>query len=281
MLLPPAHVIRLVAAGPSATYSARATLAANLRPHAPRPPPRATRHPSRDADHTERTRQHARWTLAIWHNQRQGQRVYSDEEAEVRDLSGQDVDDADLIARVAGGDTEAVAVLYDRYGGAIYSLCYRILGDATAAEDVAQEVFVRVWRNAASFEPERGRASTWMLRIAHNIALNEIRRRQSRPALAPNVEWVQEAANISDPSAESDPATATWLRERADVIRGALSQLPEAQRKVLELAFYGGLSQSEIAAVLNDPLGTVKSRVRAGMLRLRELLSAAGADGLS
>ncbi len=140
---------------------------------------------------------------------------------------------------------------------------------------------MRVWRNAASFEPERGRASTWMLRIAHNIALNEIRRRQSRPALAPNVEWVQEAANISDPSAESDPATATWLRERADVIRGALSQLPEAQRKVLELAFYGGLSQSEIAAVLNDPLGTVKSRVRAGMLRLRELLSAAGADGLS
>lgn len=184
------------------------------------------------------------------------------------------------MARVANGDTTALAQLYDRYSQAIYSLCLRIVRDRPTAEELTQEVFVRLWRSAASFEPGKGRVSTWVLRIAHNLALNEIRRRQSRPAIAPDIDWEVESARLSDPSTEGDPAMSAWLRERAETIREAMTQLPQAQRQAIELAFFGGLSQAEIAAALGDPLGTVKSRIRTGMQRLRELLVAAGIDEL-
>jgi RNA polymerase sigma-70 factor, ECF subfamily len=200
--------------------------------------------------------------------------------SEGKSLTGQDFDDAELVARVAESDTDALAQLYDRYSQAIYSLCLRIVRDRPAAEELTQEVFVRLWRSAASFEPGKGRVSTWLLRIAHNLALNEIRRRQSRPAIAPDTDWEVESARLSDPSVEGDPALSTWLRERAETIRQALAQLPQAQRQAIELAFFGGLSQAEIAAALGDPLGTVKSRIRTGMQRLRELLIAAGIDEL-
>jgi RNA polymerase sigma-70 factor (ECF subfamily) len=200
--------------------------------------------------------------------------------SEGKPLTGQDFDDAELVARVAESDTDALAQLYDRYSQAIYSLCLRIVRDRPAAEELTQEVFVRLWRSAASFEPGKGRVSTWLLRIAHNLALNEIRRRQSRPAIAPDTDWEVESARLSDPSVEGDPALSTWLRERAETIRQALAQLPQAQRQAIELAFFGGLSQAEIAAALGDPLGTVKSRIRTGMQRLRELLIAAGIDEL-
>ncbi|MBF6590160.1 MAG: sigma-70 family RNA polymerase sigma factor [Ktedonobacterales bacterium] len=195
-------------------------------------------------------------------------------------LTAQNVDDAELAACIARGDTDALALLYDRYSAAIYSLCLRILHEPAAAEEVAQEVFVRLWRSAASFEPERGRLSTWLLRIAHNLSLNEVRRRQSRPTIAPDADWEIEGAKISDPSVEGDPATVVWMRERATAIHDALAQLPTAQRQAIELAFFGGLSQAEIAAALGDPLGTVKSRIRAGMQHLRELLVSAGVEGL-
>ena len=184
------------------------------------------------------------------------------------------------MARVADGDTNALAQLYDRYSQAIYSLCLRIVHERAVAEEVSQEVFVRLWRSAASFEPGKGRVSTWLLRIAHNLALNEIRRRQSRPAIAPDIDWEVESARLSDPSVEGDPAMSAWLSERAVAVRQALAQLPASQRQAIELAFFGGLSQAEIAAALGDPLGTVKSRIRTGMQRLRELLVAAGIDEL-
>jgi RNA polymerase sigma-70 factor, ECF subfamily len=184
------------------------------------------------------------------------------------------------VARVADGDTEAVALLYDRYSAAVYSLCLRILHEPAAAEEVAQEAFVRLWRGAGSFASEKGRVSTWLLRIAHNLALNELRRRRSRPVTAPDVDWEAEGGRFADPSVESDPASAAWLRERAVAIQQALAQLPQAQRQAIELAFFGGLSQAEIAAALGDPLGTVKSRIRAGMRRLRELLMDAGIEGV-
>lgn len=142
-------------------------------------------------------------------------------------------------------------------------------------------MFVRLWRSAASFEPTKGRVSTWLLRIAHNLALNEVRRRQSRPVIAQDVEWEVESASLADTSAEGDPAATAWLRERATAVRDALAQLPTAQRKAIELAFFGGLSQAEVAAALGDPLGTVKSRIRVGMQRMRELLLAAGVDEVS
>jgi RNA polymerase sigma-70 factor (ECF subfamily) len=122
--------------------------------------------------------------------------------------------------------------------------------------------------------------STWLLRIAHNLALNEVRRRQSRPVMAPDVEWEVESATLADTSVEGDPAASAWMRERADMVRRALAELPAPQRRAIELAFYGGLSQAEVAAALGDPLGTVKSRIRVGMQRLRELLVTAGVDGL-
>ncbi len=176
-------------------------------------------------------------------------------------------------------DEEAPGLLSDRLGRPVYALCLRIVRDPGAAEELTQETFVRLWRSAASFDVERGRVSTWLLRIAHNLALNEIRRRRSRPVVAPEVEWETAASALADPNTEDDPALASDLRERAEVVRAALAELPTPQRQAIELAFFGGLSQAEVAAALGDPLGTVKSRIRIGMQRLREQLIAAGMDG--
>jgi RNA polymerase sigma-70 factor (ECF subfamily) len=197
-------------------------------------------------------------------------------------LTGSISDDASLVARMTRGDDDALGQLYDRFGQAVYSLCLRIVRDGPTAEDLTQEVFVRLWRGAASFEPARGQVSSWLLRIAHNLALNELRRRQSRPALtAPVMDWDVVGAGLADTSEGSDPALAAHLRERAEAVRLALAQLPAPQRQTVELAFFGGLSQAEVAAALGEPLGTVKSRIRVGMRRLRELLVAAGVDEAS
>jgi RNA polymerase sigma-70 factor (ECF subfamily) len=186
----------------------------------------------------------------------------------------------ELVERVAHGDENALGQLYDRFGHAVYSLCLRIVRDSSTAEELTQEVFLRLWRSAASFEPARGRVSSWLLRIAHNLTLNELRRRQSRPVVAPNTDWTTAGAELADTSDESDPAIATGQRERAEEVRHALNQLPDRQRLAIELAFFGGLSQVEVAAALGEPLGTVKSRIRVGMRRIRELLVASGVDGV-
>jgi len=188
-------------------------------------------------------------------------------------------DEAQLVRRVAAGEEEALGLLYDRLGSAVYSLCLRIVHDPGAAEELTQETFVRLWRSAASFSEERGRVGSWLLRIAHNLALNEIRRRQSRPVAAPSDEWEAVVTSVADPSGEGDPAVATGMREQAEAVRRALAELPESQRQAIELAFFGGLSQAEVAAALGDPLGTVKSRIRIGMQHLRERLLAADVDG--
>lgn len=163
----------------------------------------------------------------------------------------------------------------------MFSICARVTHDLSSAEELTQEVFVRLWRSAGSFEPGRGRVNSWLLRIAHNLALNEIRRRGSRPVIAYGADWQVEADGREDPDEQSDPAMATWLMERAVVVRGAVAQLPHAQRQAIELAFFDGLTQVEIAAATGDPLGTVKSRIRMGMQRLRDLLVAAGVDEVS
>lgn len=188
-------------------------------------------------------------------------------------------DEAQLVRRAAAGEEEALGMLYDRLGSAVYSLCLRIVHDPGAAEELTQETFVRLWRSAASFSEERGRVSSWLLRIAHNLALNEIRRRQSRPVAAPSGEWDAVVASVADPSGEGDPVVAAGMREQAEAVRRALAELPEPQRQAIELAFFGGLSQAEVAAALGDPLGTVKSRIRIGMRHLRERLLAADVDG--
>ena len=193
-------------------------------------------------------------------------------------LTAHENEDAQLVARLANGDEEALEPLYDRYGKLIFSLALRIVHDSTTAEEVTQEVFVRLWRNAASFAAERGTVHTWLLRITHNLALNEVRRRQSRPVAADHFDWAVEGPFLVDHHQEGDPVVSLWLSERATAIQHALAQLPEPQRRAIELAFFGGLSQAEVAAALGDPLGTVKSRIRVGMQRLRELLVADGLD---
>jgi RNA polymerase sigma-70 factor (ECF subfamily) len=190
------------------------------------------------------------------------------------------IDEAQLVIQVADGDEDALGLLYDRFGQGVYSLCLRIVHDRTAAEDLTQEVFLRLWRSASSFDSARGRLKPWLLRIAHNLALNEVRRHQSRPVAASEDEMEVVRAELADTSVESDPAGTTSLRERALVVRQAVAQLPLPQRRAIELAFYGGLSQAEVAAALGDPLGTIKSRIRIGMQRLRELLAEAGMDEL-
>lgn len=182
---------------------------------------------------------------------------------------------------MAEGDENALGHLYDRFGQAVYSLCMRIVRDGATAEELTQEVFVRLWRSAASFEPERAGVGTWLLRIAHNLALNELRRRQSRPVVAQDVDINVASAALADTSVEGDPARRAWMSERAATVRHALAELPAPQRQAIELAFFGGLSQAEVAAALGDPLGTVKSRIRVGMQRLRTLLVAAGVDEVS
>ncbi len=161
-------------------------------------------------------------------------------------------------------------------------MALRIVHDTTTAEEVVQEVFVRLWRNAASFAAERGNVQAWLYRITHNLALNEVRRRQSRPVTAEHFDWGVEGEQLVDPYADAEPSRALWLRERGQAIRRALAQLPAPQRRAIALAFFGGLSQAEVAAAVGEPLGTVKSRIRVGMQRLRELLATEGinADSL-
>jgi RNA polymerase sigma-70 factor (ECF subfamily) len=192
-------------------------------------------------------------------------------------LANQEIEDESLAKRVADGDAVALETLYDRYGQPVYSLALRIVRDPQIAEELTQEVFLRLWRYAATYDPARGRFSGWLLGIAHNLALNEVRRWQSRPQKAELSDDEDERAY--DPVDESaDSAEAAWLNIRREAIVGAIKQLPEAQRRAIELAFFGGYTHLEIANMLGDPLGTIKSRIRIGMQRLKQLLLAQGIE---
>ncbi len=185
----------------------------------------------------------------------------------------QAVQDEALIARLAAGDTAALSLLYDRYAGAVYSLVARIIGDRQVAEDLLQEVFVRVWQRAGTYQGARGKPLTWVLGIAHNLAIDEVRRRRRRPLEADDRDAEgQLTAFQALPSVDSDPADLAWERLRREQIVAALAQLPEAQRILIELAYFEGYTQSQLAARLGEPLGTIKTRMRLAVQKLRELL---------
>ena len=182
--------------------------------------------------------------------------------------------DEALVALVARGDDSAVAELYDRNGRMAYGLAYRVLRDARLAEDAVQEGFLAVWRTAASFSADRAKASTWILTLVHRRAVDLVRREQRR-----KTESYDETGGYehpSDPSAED----AAWLHFDRVRVQEALKHLPDTQREAIELAYYGGFSQSELAERLGLPLGTIKSRMFAGLARLRELLDDGTAEGL-
>jgi RNA polymerase sigma-70 factor (ECF subfamily) len=175
--------------------------------------------------------------------------------------------DEALVALVAREDEDALAELYDRTSRVAYGLALRVLRDERHAEDAVQEAFLQVWRSAATFRADRAKASTWILTFVHRRAVDLARREQRRQADALATD---EAAAIAAPDATDEAA---WLRFERERVQAALGQLPDVQREALELAYYGGYSQSELAERLGVPLGTIKSRMFAGLTRLRELLA--------
>lgn len=175
--------------------------------------------------------------------------------------------DEELVLRVGGGDSRALEMLYERYAPALLGLAIKVLGDRASAEEVVQDTFWRVWRYASAFRAQRGSFANWLFGIARNLAIDELRRRRIRP------QPVQaEGSPLGGVEGPSDLAEEAWLRERRERILRALERLPEAQRRVLELAYFQGLTRQEIAESTGEPLGTVHTRARLGLNKLRELL---------
>lgn len=172
--------------------------------------------------------------------------------------------DHELMESLAGRDLSALSTLYDRYGRVAYSLAYRILGEPEGAEDVVQDAFLAAWRGAGTFKRERGNARSWLLSIVHHRAVDVLRRRTAfRPAPL-------EAAGDHPADADTAEEAATNVERRS--VRAALLDLPEAQRRTIELAYFGGYTQSELSELMGVPLGTVKGRMRIGLQKMRRAL---------
>jgi RNA polymerase sigma-70 factor, ECF subfamily len=181
--------------------------------------------------------------------------------------------DEDLMPRIAEKDAVAFEVFYDRHAGAAYSLAYRIVGDRQSAEDVTQEALISIWRSGARFDRARGSVRAWTLGIVRNRAIDLLRRDSGR---APRPAFDSEELLEKRPAEELTDVEAL-RRETARQVRGAISVLPEDQSKVIGLAYFGGFTHSEIAEMLNEPLGTIKGRMRLGMDKIRASL----AEGLA
>ena len=179
-----------------------------------------------------------------------------------RDLAH--LSDEALVGVAARGREDALAELYDRLGGVAYGLAFRVLRDDALAQDAVQEAFLTLWRTAGSFEPERARASSWLLTLVHRRAVDLVRREERRRT--------EPLDATSEPGTQTSAADDAWLRLERERVQDALRQLPDAQREAIELAYYGGFTQSELAERLGEPLGTIKSRMFSGLARLRELL---------
>jgi RNA polymerase sigma-70 factor, ECF subfamily len=177
--------------------------------------------------------------------------------------------DEALVALAARSEQSALAELYDRYGRTAYGLALRIVRDQALAEDAVQDAFLTIWRTASRFVPERGKASTWILTLVHRRAVDTVRREQRR-----RTDSLERAAEPAVEGVEED----AWLRLQRERVQTALRNLPDAQREALELAYYGGFSQSELAERLGQPLGTIKSRMFTGLSRLREQLGEPGTE---
>ncbi len=188
-------------------------------------------------------------------------------------------DDADrlVLEHVAAGDHGEIEILYDRYGAMAFALAYRITSDSALAEDVVQDAFVGAWRNAARYDQGRGSVKTWLLSIVHNRAIDATRRRR------PTIELPEsEAGPTPVPLTEPDVWVEVAGRLDRDTVTAALRTLSDVQREAIELGYFGGLTQQEIADRTGTPLGTVKSRMRLGLLSMRRALSgdeSAPADG--
>jgi RNA polymerase sigma-70 factor, ECF subfamily len=171
--------------------------------------------------------------------------------------------DTSLVSAIRSGDEQAMAQLYDRYSSMVYSVALRVLGDTGAAEDVLQEVFLQLWRNPALFDSSRGNLGAWLVVIARNRAIDGLRKRRPETDIEDIVV-----------SVEPDMAGDAERNRAMQKVRGVLGEMPTPQRSALEMAYFEGLSHSEIAAKTGEPLGTVKTRIRSGLLALRKAFEA-------
>ena len=173
--------------------------------------------------------------------------------------------DIELLQRIASGDSAALGEFYDRHSSLLFTLAARIVADPKEAEDVLQEVFVQLWDKASQFDSTQGRPLAWVLTLTRHKAIDRLRSTQRRRTRL--VEQTDD--NFEQPAPSASAAENAGAAEQGEIIRAALARLPVHQRRAIELAFFDGLSQTEVAAALNEPLGTVKARIRRGMLKLR------------
>jgi RNA polymerase sigma-70 factor (ECF subfamily) len=181
--------------------------------------------------------------------------------------------DEELMPLIGKKDPGAFEVFYDRHGGVAYSLAYRIVGERGAAEDVTQEAFISIWRSGARYDAARGSVRTWMLGIVHHRAIDALRRSTVHEGRRTSDEGLEE--RLEAPQRTEVEAA---RREEASIVREAIDTLPAEQCQVIELAYFGGFSQSEIAELLNTPIGTVKGRMRLGLEKLRNALTSGGGE---
>jgi len=175
--------------------------------------------------------------------------------------------DAAIVRRLAGGDRTALAELYDRHGDIVYSLACRILGSTSDAEDVVQDVFTQAWRQADRYDAGRASPAAWLLNMTRTRAIDRLRANRTRQRVTPDEERVALAADSTD-----DQEQRAIGAQRAGRVRAALGVLAQAQRQAIELSYFSGLTHTEIAQQLGEPLGTVKTRIRTGLLKLRDAL---------
>lgn len=186
-------------------------------------------------------------------------------------------DDYSLMQEVARGNQQALSQLYDRYAATVLGIALKIVQQREAAEEITQEAFWRVWQRASTFDTARGNVAPWLFGIVRNLSIDEIRRRRARPQAVyddPERPWMADL-----PDATVDVEGAAFLGEQRAAIAEALKELTPEQREALELAYFSGLTQREIAERLGNPLGTIKTRVRLGLLKLRDLLQGQQWDG--
>jgi RNA polymerase sigma-70 factor (ECF subfamily) len=181
------------------------------------------------------------------------------------------LDDEELMQRLAYRDLVAFRALYDRYGNLVYSAALRVVRDAQIAEDMVQEIFLRIWRKPESYVAQRGRFVTWLTSVTRNRAVDEVRSRGRR--FRHETASPEEQERELPASEQDDPALTAELSDQRRLILAALQHIPAEQREIIELAYFGGLTQQEIADLLSQPLGTVKTRIRLGMQKLRAALT--------
>lgn len=178
--------------------------------------------------------------------------------------------DADLIAKIKAQESLALSELYDAYSGTVYALACRIVRDPAAAETVVQQSFLSVWRRASQYDPAKGSFVAWLLAIVRNYAIDELRKRKADQRFT--LMETESLAGIVDDSESRNPLSGSIENERRRYVLHALNEIPENQKLPIYLAYYDGLSHREIAAKLNEPLGTIKTRIQLGMEKLREAL---------